>query len=184
MEHLIQLGHQRIAFIGEDAGVQHHAIWRYVERERLSAYIDTMKKYNLPIDESLIARGKHYYLENGGTAGDGRHLADRVLALEKPPTAIFASCDLTAAGVLQSIYAHGFKVPSEISVVGFDDTYAAYLAPPLTTVKLPMQELGRVAAQIAIDQLEPDERNLAANRTEKLQTELIVRDSTGPVRQA
>jgi LacI family transcriptional regulator len=184
MEHLIQWGHRRIAFIGEDTKFQQHAIWRYVERERLSAYLDTMKKYNLPIDESLIAQGKHYYLENGGAAGDGRRLTDQILALEKPPTAIFASCDLTAVGVLQSIYAHGFRVPTEISVVGFDDTYAAYLAPPLTTVKLPMHELGRVAAQIAIDQIETDDRDLAVSRTEKLQTELVVRDSTGPVNQA
>jgi LacI family transcriptional regulator len=180
MEHLIQLGHRRIAFIGEGADFK-QPLCRYVERERQSAYVDTLKKYNLAIDDRLMAQGRYYYLENGGAAGDGRHLADQILALDMPPTAIFASCDLTAVGVLQSIYAHGLKVPTDISVVGFDDTYAAYLAPPLTTVKLPMQELGRVAAQIAIEQIENDEPDLWASRTEKLQTELVVRDSTGPV---
>jgi LacI family transcriptional regulator len=181
MEHLIQLGHRRIAFIGKDAEFQGNPIWRYVERERLSAYVDTLKKYDLPIDKSLIALGWYYYLENGGAAGDGRRLTDQILAQERPPTAIFASCDLIAVGVLQSIYAHGLRVPADISVVGFDDTYAAYLAPPLTTVKLPMHELGRVAVQIAIDQIEDGERDPHAVRTERLQTELVVRDSTGPV---
>jgi len=94
---------------------------------------------------------------------------------------------LLAAGVLQEAYAHGLRVPEDLSVVGFDDTYGSHLTPPLTTVAQPMFEMGRCAAGIAIDQVQ---LNVGAHGPgasaptllhERLATRLVVRSSTGPV---
>ena len=82
--------------------------------------------------------------------------------------------DLLASGVLQWLYEHGLRVPADVSVVGFDDTLAAHLAPALTTVRLPMAEFGQLAVELALrDRTAP-----AAQR--RLQASLVVRDSTGP----
>ncbi len=119
------------------------------------------------------------HLNDRSANEDGYRAAERFISLAQPPTAIFASSDILAAGVLQYLYRHGLNVPKNLSVVGFDDTYAAFVTPLLTTVRLPMEQLGRAAMELAIRRVEtlPVQGGPA---TQKLPTELVVRDSTGP----
>ena len=155
VEHLIGLGHRHIAYIGADP--DHYrkngqpTTYRQIEEQRLAGYVDTLTRHGLPIDQRYIALGQYYSLEDGGFAGDGAMFTEQFLRLQTRPTAIFATCDILAAGVLQSLYRHGLSVPEDVSVIGYDNTYAPYLTPPLTTVEQPMPEIGGTAARILIE---------------------------------
>jgi LacI family transcriptional regulator len=92
------------------------------------------------------------------------------------PTAIFATCDVLAAGVLQAIYDAQLRVPADLSVVGFDDTLAFNLAPALTTVAQPMQDLGRIGFEMALAAINGE----PANHEVVLPSQLVVRASTAP----
>jgi DNA-binding LacI/PurR family transcriptional regulator len=179
MTHLIELGHRRIAFIGENWHEQ-NPLHHYVEVERLSAYQDTLIQYGIPIDDDLIALGHYYKIDNGGSMGDGGQLMEHILEKSCCPTAILAGSDITASGILQTLYRHGFHVPRDISLIGFDDTLARFLTPPLTTVQLPMQEMGRKAVEIAIQQMHSGIHQVTA----KLSTQLIIRGSTSQVKES
>lgn len=161
-EHLISLGHRAISFIGEKPQGS------YVELERLNGYLDAMHQAEL---RSNVVLGK-YFAPEGDFEALGRSYAEEVLAQREPPTAIFAASDVLAAGVLQVLHARGIKVPSEVSVVGFDDTYAPVLTPALTTVAVPTAELGAAALRCAV--VRPFDDDV------KLGTQLVVRASTGP----
>jgi DNA-binding LacI/PurR family transcriptional regulator len=99
------------------------------------------------------------------------------LPLARRPTAIFATCDIMAAGILQETHVCQLRVPDDLSLVGFDDTYASHLTPPLTTVQQPMAELGRTAVRLAMTSRANE---LASPLRERLTTRLIVRESTAP----
>ena len=184
-EHLIALGHRRIAFLGVDADlplidgarrlVTGEMERRSVDRDRLAGYRDALTARGLPIRAELIDLGDTYY-----SPERGRAITRRLLELDgsRRPTAIFAGCDLLAAGVLQEIYAQGLQAPRDLSVVGFDDTFASHLAPALTTVAQPMLELGRMAACLAIEAASGG--GDGSIRQERLLTQLVVRASTGP----
>jgi DNA-binding LacI/PurR family transcriptional regulator len=187
VKHLIDLGHRRIAFIGvaidnphgrsHDGSVVSYSFERRsVERERLGGYTSALAAHDIPLDPDLLDFGNTYYSSERGNKVTRRLLE---LPAEKRPTAIFAACDLLAAGVLQELLARGVRVPEEMSVVGYDDTYASHLSPPLTTVTQPMTELGIVGVQMAIDALEGavDEGEVLRKR---LVASLIVRASTAP----
>lgn len=186
-EHLIALGHRRVAYIGVDPDsplidgarrlVTGEPERRSVDRDRLAGYRDALSVQGLPIDDALIDLGDTYY-----SPARGRAVTRRLLALDAPqrPTAIFAGCDLLAAGVLQELYAQGLRAPEDLSVVGFDDTFAPNLAPALTTVAQPMLALGRLAARLAIEAATEGD---GAIRQERLMTALVVRGSTGPPRE-
>jgi DNA-binding LacI/PurR family transcriptional regulator len=182
VEHLIGLGHRRIAFIGQGAQTLPSTA-RYVEVERLSAYKDALTRHELPIDPGLIAYTQHYYkLEDRSSLGESYRFTCQLLQSANPPTAIFVTNDIMAAGVLQSIYEANLRVPDDISIVGFDDTYAQFLAPLLTTVRLPMHEIGASAARLAIELIEGQQEEAAEPQKIMTHAELIVRKSTGPVR--
>lgn len=186
-EHLIAFGHRRIAYAGEPPGAREHSAGQrsgVVEQERVAGFFDAMNQHGLPVDDDLVDFSVQY-----SDSVRIREVTRRWFALPagQRPTAIFATCDLLAAGVLQEAYAHGLRVPEDLSVVGFDDTYGSHLTPPLTTVAQPMFEMGRCAAGIAIDQVQ---LNVGAHGPgasaptllhERLATRLIVRSSTGPV---
>lgn len=179
-EHLLMLGHRRIACLGVDPN--HGAIngtaphRRDVERERLSGYIDALRRFGLPVDDDLVILGESYY-DLAAVCTSVRHWLDA--PADRRPTAIFATCDIIAAGILQEAYARKLRVPDDLSLVGFDDTYASYLTPPLTTVRQPMAELGRVAVRLAMAS-RTDATAMAHPQTERLTTHLIVRASTAP----
>ena len=185
MRHLIGLGHRRIGFLGEpfpDGGEEADDI----PRQRFAAYRDALADCGQPLDESLIVRGP-YPRERGGWGGldAGTACMRRLLAQAHDMTAVFAVSDLVAAGAMQALYAVGIKVPEQMSVVSFDDTFARYLAPPLTTIRQPMFDMGYRAASLAISLIAaqaPDGPavGLAGGSVEFCQTRLILRETTAP----
>jgi len=182
IEHLIGLGHRRIVFIGGDPAVRSadKFFGSYVEEERLAGYRDTLCKYGLPFDERLVILGQYYSMNEPFETDIP--LKPLLQGAERP-TAIFATSDMLAARVLQEIYACGLRVPGDISVIGYDDTFARYLAPPLTAVQQPMIDLGKTAVRLALQHFQDEETPPAKPWQQvKLPTHLIVRSSTGPVR--
>jgi DNA-binding LacI/PurR family transcriptional regulator len=135
--HLINLGHRRIAYIGKTAPAR-DAI------ERIAGYRAALDVANLPIDPQLQCDGEF-------SEADGYTATRTLLELPEPPTAIFAGNDRQAAGVYRALHELGMTVPSEMSVIGFDNLpYTELMNPPLTTVHVPRLELGRTAATMLL----------------------------------
>lgn len=165
LAHLAQLGHRRIAFIGGAPQLES-------SHERRRAYDDAVAVLGLTRDASLVLDGD-YTLEGG------RRAAERLLKLKKRPTALFAANDLSAFGAMAVLQQGGVRIPDEISVVGFDDIpAAAQWHPSLTTVRQPVDELGRAAVQTLLALISG---LLAPTPQLILPTELVVRESSGPV---
>jgi LacI family transcriptional regulator len=161
-EYLIKLGHTRIGFItgSMDLGA---AI------DRLDGYKSALRVHHIPEDPQLIYQGS--FFQPDGYAG-----GSALLELDHPPTAIFASNDVMAMGAMDAIRSHGLHIPKDVSILGFDDIpQAAMVRPALTTVRQPLEQMGRLATQMLIDQLKNPEKQIG--RIE-LPTQLIVRDST------
>lgn len=181
MEHLIGLGHRQIGYIGEpflepngDEDGQDDAI----RRARFEAYRDSLDRAGLPLDPANTVRARYPREEGGwGSIAAGAAYMRDLLAQSNELTAVFAISDILASGAMQTLYAEGIRVPDEMSVVGFDDTFAPYLAPPLTTVVQPMFEMGFRAATLAIQMV--TEPGHTATVT-YCPTELVVRSSTAP----
>lgn len=161
VEHLVELGHRDIAHV--DGGPQPGS------RIRRRSYEETMRKHGLG-DHVRVAGGDNS--EPGGVAG-----AKRLLADGNRPTAIFASNDLSAIGVLAAARDHGLTVPDELSVVGFDNSPLSEFAyVNLTTIHQPA-ELGAAAVDMLIDRITDPSRPTG---TRLFKPELLVRGTTGP----
>lgn len=160
-KHLIKLGHTDIALIAGPTG--HNA-----STERQMGYTTAMKAAGLSIDESHIVAGD-YSLRSGLEA------ARKLIALKPRPTAIFATNDDMAVGAMTAIMAEGLHIPADISIAGYDDTrLASAIWPPLTTIRQPVSDMARRAAERLMSQDDDD-------TPEQVFTfELIVRQSTGP----
>lgn len=178
IDHLVGLGHRAIAFVGGDTEIypRDAARGRSVEEDRLAAYRDGMAAHGLTPQAAWTRLGTYYDLDGSNVGKEGRDHADALMTLDEPPTAIFATCDILAAGVLQALYRAGKRVPTDISVVGFDDTMASYLSPELTTVAQPVSTLGEQAFHMALEAIE----NPKAHNEIVLPTTLVIRNSTGP----
>lgn len=165
VEHIVNLGHKRIAFISGPMEL------RSAETRR-TAFLKCMRRYGVAPDKNYIQVGNHRI--------DGGELAtERLLALTDPPTAVLTSNDLTAIGVLRAIHKAKLRVPEDISVIGFDDIeFSEFTQPALTTVRLSRKEVAdRAFSALA---------KLISATSEKgsqfeIETHLVVRDSTGPV---
>ncbi len=167
VEYLVSLGHRRIAHL---SGSPH----RYNSKCRLVGYKDGLQRADLPFDESLVVEAG--YTQVGG-ANAARALLDSGI---KPPTAIFASTLLVAAGAMSVLREEGIRIPEDMSVIGFNDgSIAEILAPPLTTVRTPLDTMGYQAATSLIDYIE-GKGELAGNTLEDV--EIIERASTAPLR--
>lgn len=187
-EHLIELGHRRIAFMGSDCAYDPTRGTEILEEERLGGFLDTMCRHGIDVPDAWVALGDYYSIEGSGTPGDGCRFMHRFLDGNPRPTAVFAACDLMAAGAYQAIYARGLRVPQDISVVGFDDTLGPYLAPPLTTVAQPMLALGQAAVELALAQIEHPAHGGAAHAmtgecVRRLDMTWVGRASTAPPRE-
>ncbi|WIJ25829.1 LacI family DNA-binding transcriptional regulator [Devosia sp. RR2S18] len=179
MRHLTDMGHRRIAYVGasllpEDGPA---ALYGYVERERFEAFRDVMQQVG-SLSEDLISFGEAYITDVPTAQGHGYQATRALLARRDRPTAIMASNDILAAGALQAIHEAGLRVPDDVSVIGFDDTIAAFLTPLLTTVRLPARRLGEMAARLVIDQIEG--HGEVAPDGLALEAELVIRKSTAP----
>jgi LacI family transcriptional regulator len=163
-EHLIDLGHRRIAAM---AGPSDYLC----SRARIDGYRSALERAGITFDPELVRNGD---FEHEGGFSRGGELLD----LREPPTAIFAGSDQQAFGVYEAARQRGLRVPEDLSVVGFDELpVTRWVSPPLTTVRQPLTEMGRTAAQMLGDLI--DGVPLRSNRIE-LSTELIVRESTAP----
>lgn len=163
-EHLINLGHKRIAFI---RGKEDHT----ATIERYSGYLEALENNGLNVDPTLVVSG-NFEFESGQIAGE------KLLSLESPPTAVFAANDDMAAGVLSSAHKLGISVPSQLSVAGFDDSeLASKMWPTLTSVRQPLLELGKLATELLIAK---SQKANDVSTQQYLPHELVARDSTGP----
>lgn len=160
--HLISLGHKRIGFI---IGHSNHT----ASDQRLFGYRRALDRAGLPFEPKYVRPGEFDF-------SSGEAAADVLLDLPQPPTAIFASNDDMAAGVLTVAHRRGMTLPRDLSVAGFDDTpLASQLWPPLTTVRQPTRELAYAAASLLFD---GDQE--AVHR--RLPHELVLRASTAAPR--
>jgi len=163
MEHLIGLGHRRIAYIGDKAGFQS-------DTERLAGYRQGLAFAGYPLLPELVVHGD-------GKPEGGRQAMEKLLSLPTPPTAVFCYNDMSALGALRALYGHGIKVPDDISLVGFDDlAIASYTSPLLTTVGQPKQQMGRMAMDTMLKLIS----GVGTKANIKVDGELIIRESTAP----
>ncbi len=159
MEYLLGLGHKRIGYISGRAELES-------SNRRLMGYRASLEKAGIPIDEKLIASGDY-------TTATGVSGAQQLLALENPPTAIFASNDQMAMGVFQVAQELGIRIPDDLSVIGFDNiTESKYMG--LTTVDQFISEMGFVATQMLIKLINGTSLD---DQTFKMQTQLVIRNS-------
>jgi DNA-binding LacI/PurR family transcriptional regulator len=160
--HLVERGRRRIATITGplDMGVG---------LDRLDGYRDGLATAGLPADPGLVVPGD--FTEEAGAAATAR-----LLARPGPPVdAIFAASDLMAAGALRALRAAGRRIPEDVAVVGFEDSAVArYAQPPLTTVRQPIEEMGRQATRLLLAKVAGE----ATGMHLVLDTELVVRAST------
>jgi LacI family transcriptional regulator len=163
-EHLLALGHRRIGAITGAPG------W-YANEERMIGFRAALAAEGLLPDPSLV-------VASDWRIPRGEEAAEELLSQPDPPTAIFGFNDNVAIGALKAARRRGLRVPDDLSIVGFDDTFQAEIATPtLTTVRQPLAELGRMGVSLLTRLIEG--QRLEALRIE-LATTLVVRDSTGP----
>jgi LacI family transcriptional regulator len=161
-QHLLELGHRRIAYLGGPAAA-------VCNQARMQGYRAAMEAAALAIPDGYVRYGQFHHR-------DGLAEGAQLLDLAEPPTAVFAGSDETALGVIEAARSRGLRVPEDLSIVGFDDTSVArFAAPPLTTVRQPLREIGAAALRRAL-------RLAAGEKVDsyhvELATELVVRDST------
>ncbi len=163
VQHLIQLGHRRIAYMGDQFGF-------HSDTERFAGYRQALALADYPFLPELVVHGD-------GKPEGGRQAMEKLLALPVPPTAVFCYNDMSAIGALSRIRAQGLHVPDDISLVGFDDLLiASYMDPPLTTVRQPKQPMGRMAMEIMLKLFSEGHHETII----RMQGELVVRGSTAP----
>lgn len=165
IDHLAGLGHRRIAFAGRK---------RLGDiREREEAYLASLERHGLAQVPSYLQDASNDF--EGGAAA-----LDRLMDLDEPPSAIVAPTDVIAIGMLHAAQRRGLRIPSDVSISGFDDIpVAAFSVPALTTVRMPIEAMVRSALDIAIDTLE-GRLAIGADVHPLLGPELVVRASTGP----
>ncbi|MEU8299944.1 LacI family DNA-binding transcriptional regulator [Micromonospora sp. NPDC048909] len=160
-EHLLALGHRRIAVAAGTAGLT-------TVTDRLAGVASALQRHGLDLADLPV-------VHTDFTREGGRVAAEQILCDHPETTAIIALNDAMAMGVLAVLRAHRISVPERMSVVGFDDvSVAADLAPSLTTIRLPMTDMGRMALALALKPRSTRPRRRSTGHT------LVVRDSTGP----
>ena len=163
VNHLISMGHRRIAMIYSDLQDFH-------KQERLRGYMDALRAHGIPYDDSLVAQN------NLGANGCAR-LLEQVLALPQRPTALFAASYNSAMAAMRTIRSVGLRVPDDLAFGMFDDVaWGEFLAPPLTLVSNPAKELGRAAMELLFARMADHER---PPQEVRLQPRLVVRRSCG-----
>ncbi|MDR7419534.1 MAG: LacI family DNA-binding transcriptional regulator [Armatimonadota bacterium] len=163
-EHLLNLGHRRIACLaGPSVSL--------TAADRVTGYRRALVAAGVPVDPALIR-------EVGFTPTGTRESVRALFGATARPTALLAPNDQVAIGVIRALHELGLRVPADVSVVGFDDTpVASYTVPSLTTVAIPMHDLGRTAVELLVKVLE-------GRRAESvvLPCALRIRESTAPIR--
>ena len=166
--HLIELGHERIGYIGDTINTPFH----------FNSSRDRFNGYRLALREAKIPFNKQYYAEDEHGRLEARHLATKMLTAKCPPTAIFAYSDTTAWGVMEAAQLLGLKIPDDLSLIGFDNIeIAEYLK--LTTIHQPLFESGQRGLELLLEIFENPQRPACQ---EKQEIELVLRNTTAPPR--
>jgi LacI family transcriptional regulator len=167
VQHLAALGHRDIAFVTGPMRLDS-------ARSRLTAFSRSLQEFGIPLVEARIIEGDHTM--RGGVAA-----AQQLIGQVSLPTAIMCSNDMSAIGVLHKLSRAGLRVPDDISIIGFDDIHMAEMTiPPLTSIQLSRPELARAAVGALRARIE----HSSPQRQYKIDTHLVVRESTGFPRSA
>lgn len=162
MEYLLKLGHRRIAIVIGDPTHRSAEL-------RLAGY-------RRALEEAGIGRNPDYEVQGGFSFASGLAAGEKLLSLAEPPTAVFASNDDMAAAVMQVAYDRNIAVPDQLTVVGFDDSaIASMVSPQITTVRQPIFEMTRDAADMLLKQIETGH----ASASRRIDYKLIIRQSSG-----
>lgn len=165
--HLLDLGHRRIAFLGDDPS---NPLGFTSSGARETGYRETMEAAGVDVPPEDVLHGPH-------VRAVARELTAQMLAAPDHPTAIFAASDTQALGVLEAARAAGLDVPGDLSVVGFDDVEVSSYA-GLTTVRQPLFESGHRAAELLLESLAAEDP--LGESEHQLDLELVVRSTTAP----
>jgi LacI family transcriptional regulator len=165
--HLLSLGHERIAFLGDDPD---NPFGFTSSADREAGYRQSMAAAGLEVEADMVRHGPH-------VRDVARRLTEQLLAGRHRPTAVFAASDSQALGVLEAARAAGLDVPGDLSVVGFDDIEVSGYA-GLTTVRQPLFESGRKAVALLLEAVAGD--HPPASNIYELGLELVVRSTTAP----
>jgi LacI family transcriptional regulator len=162
VEYLIALGHRQIAFINGRTQTRHAA-------ERLLGYRNALEKHDIPFSSDLVSGGTSWQMETGYSA------MSALLEKNRAISAVFAASDALAVGAISAVKQAGRRVPEDISVMGFDDMIiASHCQPPLSTVRVDRQEMGRAAVRRIVQII----RNTNTVKVKSIFTpELVIRDS-------
>lgn len=167
MEHLILLGHHRIALLAGTMSL-------VSVRLRAQGYRNSLHSHKLPVMEEYILQGDF-------TSESGHSLAIKAMKLPHPPSALLCGDDMMAFGAIQALKELGYRVPEDVSVVGFDDiSLARFSSPPLTTIRQDTYQKGRIAAEKLLSLIRA--RDNAIPVQVMLDTSLIIRNSTAPAK--
>jgi LacI family transcriptional regulator len=140
VKYLYDKGHRRIGFIGVDTNNRNIA-------ERFEGYKEALKHFNIPVEDKHIAFSQNSFGRYGYSE------MEALLQSDPPPTAIFAASDELAAGAMECISDHKLRVPEDISIFGFNDTLASGFKPPMDTMKVDRDEMGKAAMRMIIDMI-------------------------------
>jgi LacI family transcriptional regulator len=164
--YLIGLGHRRIGFV---RGAQNHII----SRTRFEGYRLALREHDLELDPDLVVNGDL-------TFESGLGATEQLLALQRPPTAIFASNDDMAAAVVSVAHRRDIRVPDQLSVAGFDDSpISRKIWPTLTTVRQPIVDMTEIAVESLIEILgNPATKGPLTTFTTYADYSIVIRDST------
>ena len=163
VRHLLNLGHRRIAFLNGPAE------YTFCQ-DRYQGYCMALREFGVEVDERYI---RHAQIDHK----DDYELGKELLNLKPRPTAFFVADDLMVIGIYRAIKEAKLKIPQDVAVIGFnDDAFATLLDPPLTTIRIPIYEMGKAAAETMIAVLNGEE----VNPPQKiLSSELVIRESCG-----
>jgi LacI family transcriptional regulator len=169
LKHLVELGHQKIAILrGHPKSADSHHRWNAVQ--------EVAQEMGLQLDPNLIIQIDS--TDSGPSLG--YPYGKRLVESKRPFTALFAYNDISAMGAVRAFQEAGLQVPRDVSVVGFDDIPgAAYHYPSLTTVRQPLHRMGEIAVEVLVARIDGEKE---WQREIAVQPEIVVRESTGPVR--
>jgi LacI family transcriptional regulator len=164
VEHLIRLGHRRIAIITGPPDMP-------AGQDRLEGYRQALEAHRIPVEEGLIVEGD--FTETSGMVG-----MQRLLLVS--PSAVFVASDMMAIGALKALRQAGWQVPQDVALVSFDDIpIASAIEPALTTVRQPIERLGSMAVEVLLSLVESSPEEEAPVSRIILPTELVIRTSCG-----
>jgi LacI family transcriptional regulator len=164
VQHLAALRHDKIAFITGPLTLKS-------ARARREAFVESMREIGMEVEPTLIVEGNH-------RPEGGQEALTKLWSLKARPTAILCSNDMTAIGVMRKSYEEKIAIPGGLSVIGFDNIHLSqYLLPPLTTIEMSQAELGRLAFQALLSDVQRETPNPKGTEY-VLKTSLVLREST------